>query len=814
MNGLALVVMSIHKTRDAAVQLLTALRRRSMPPRHSVLLAAVPCLLAGQVFTAVEAGAEEPETLSAPVLVACEQTAPNPLSADETPKPEEIEEAKQLFRNSRDNSAARAKAARVLYPLIKPGTPRSDVLNYLGAPDPFPKRESYSRFLNYVIGDDKRIEIEFDRNQEKVARKQEIGLGIDPPRLPTPPIPDKLQAYVTDYVVDAKNKADRTVLRAGFIPDKSQIVWGEPLALAMTVANIGDADFEFMFGGDYRGTGRHDRIKITITDADGNELPDPHANAPDFGGILWREIITPGGLNFTHTLDLAKFRIITGPGSYTVNCRFAFGEPHTPAGDQAEVVIKSSFPFTILARTPERVAAVLDELHLQVAAAADDHLPEAIAALARFGKDDAIHRLNVYTRTGTTAQRIAAFGALPLVPGEAAVSIALAGLSDADPTIRMAAYSSLGRMPERRSMDALLDAVTRETSPVREAVLVALGTSKSSRALPVLSRTLEEGPAEFRFAAISALVQFGGPDAIASLRPHTNSQDWAFRYQVVNALVTDLHSPLNPEWLLPIMMCRRHNNREWLDSLSLVRIRSEDKAVPVLLSCVDYDVPWSHRNFWILHHVKYAKGAPEFDYLYDPNSPGTPEQHEKNRQTLEALRPLAGPIPEPTDWPARPVPSLKTSPQIDFTTTLTAERGAGETLATVRCGFFEETWNRRGGSVSFKPSEAFQATYQVAEDVRAILASPERAQKSGLTELQLQELRKLQIPPQIPVIQEGLSLLYIWWQESPEGPIRQRAQVYLCERVRADVQQHHADHVAFASAARKIMGSVESSTSK
>ena len=88
---------------------------------------------------------------------------------------------------------------------------------------------------------------------------------------------------------------------------------------------------------------------------------------------------------------------------------------------------------------------------------------------------------------------------------------------------------------------------------------------------------------ELRFAAVSALVEFGGKGAIDALRPHVDSADLAFRYQVVNALVSKLGDPLNTDLgLLPILMCRRHNSREWLDSLSLyVKVWAGDKAVPV-----------------------------------------------------------------------------------------------------------------------------------------------------------------------------------------------------------------------------------------
>lgn len=738
----------------------------------------------------------------------------NGQAGADQPGPEEIERAKQVFRKSRKDWAARSRAAKALYPLIKRGTPRSKVLNLLGPPDRFPKRERYSRFLNYAIGEGQWIEIEFDRQRELVVRKSETGLDIDQPRGPTLPIPKKLQQYLADYQVEAKAASGRTVLRAGFMPVKPQIVWGEPLTLTMTVANVGEADFEFMFGGDNRGTGRHDRIKIKMTDADGNELPDPHANAPNFGGIAWYEIIIPGGQNFTHTIDLNRFRTIKGPGRYKVTCSFAFDEPHTRIDGPRKPVIESTFPFTILGREPERVTAVLDELQAKVATTPDDRLPEVMASIARFGRDNAVPRLDEYTTTGTTAQRTAALGALPLVPGKAALDIALARLADADPVIRVAACSALGRMPQERSVDALLDALDREQSSVKDAVIVALGVSKSTRALSALSRTLDEGPVELRSAAVSALIHFGGQKAVTVLRRHVDSPDLAFRYQIVRALVSKLRSPLDPDWLLPILMCRRHNSREWLDSLSLLRVWGGDKAFPVLLSCLDFDVPWSHRNFWILHNAEYAKGASKFKYIYDPNSKGTPEEHESNRKTLEMLRGLAGPIPESSAWPSQLVPLLETDPPIDFTTTLSTLKGKGETRATVKCGFFQKSWNRNGGSVSFSPSEAYRPTYQVAEDVRAILKSPEREKGSGLTEQQLQELRELDIPPRYPVIKEGLTLLYIWWQESPDGPIRQRARARLCDRVRAAVQEHHTDHATFAATARRIMDAAQQRTAQ
>lgn len=727
-------------------------------------------------------------------------------TTDSTSTTAKIEDAKTRFRKSRNDAQARLAALKVLYPIIQPGMSRLDVLNLLGSPDPAPARGNFARFLNYVIAPQQWVEIEFDRDQKLVVRKVAHGLNLDPAEEAIPPILESQRDWLADYRAATDDPKKPTTLRAGFIPYKPELVDGEPLTVTMTVANIGDSDFRFSFGGDYRGSGRHNRIKVVVTDADGEELVDPRANAPDFGGISSFEIVTPRGLNYTHTFDLATFRTIPGPGRYTVTCSFAFDEPYTNT-DTPRPVIKSTFPLTILERTPERVSAVLDELQLRVDRTPPEALPAAMASIATFGRTDALPRLGAYLESGSLPHQTAAFSALPLVPGETSLRMAVAGLTVDSSALQSAAAQALGRFPDAAGVDALLTALSKvkTPSPVQETLLQALGTTKSDRAMAALTESLEAESLAIRVAAVAGLARMGGADAVTALRKHVDSDDLAFRFRVVKALAEKLRVPIDPDWLAPVLMCRRHNSREWLDSLSVLRIWCGEDALPVLLSVVDWDRPWSHRNFWILHHAKYAKGAPEFDYIYDPNSQGTVEQHAANRQLFERLKPLAAPRPEQTFWPEPQIMELQTDPPIDFSVQLSTLKGSGEQPATVTCGFLKETWNRNGGSSSFRPTGPHAATYQVAKTVRAILKSEDSIRESGLSDAQIADLKQLTIPLESPTVPEGLSLLYIWWQESPNGPIRGRANRRLCNAVRRAVQQHHLDHLAFAEAARNIM---------
>ncbi len=177
------------------------------------------------------------------------------------------EQATRTYRES-PKGPKRSAAAKFLYALIKPGMTTAEVILRLGTPDGA-KAGQLSRFFDYSVGDNQEIEVEFDPGTQKVILKREVGLGIDPPPSPRIAIPMKLRPFVTDYAA-----ADAT-LRAGFVPYKPELVWGEPLDVTLTVQNLGPKDFEFMFGGDYRGLGRHNRIKVEVTDAMGKLLPDP-----------------------------------------------------------------------------------------------------------------------------------------------------------------------------------------------------------------------------------------------------------------------------------------------------------------------------------------------------------------------------------------------------------------------------------------------------------------------------------------------------------------------------------------------------------
>ena len=617
-----------------------------------------------------------------------------------------------------------------------------------------------------------------------------------------------------------------TKVRVGFVPYKAEVVTGEPLKVTFTVENIGSTNFEFWFGGDYRGTGRHDRFKIAVTNANGEALPDPIAHPMDFGGLMQQVNLKPGQF-FTNVIDLTAFRVIDKPGTYTVSCSFAFDEQWGQK-ESTNPVVNSTFTLTILERTPERVAKVLDELVAKAQAIQGHDRDDILTLIVSFGKDDALPRLAKLAQNGPADLRAAAIGALSLIPTDASLDIVLAGLKDSDPAIRVAAAGSLGTMQKQRGVDALLEALPKEKSMVADAIVLALGTSKSARAFPVITNTLDAGEIELKMAAINALVNFGGSNAVAALMQRINTNYLPLRYDIVLALVEKLHQTMQTEWLIPVLIGREENH-EWLDSIRLLRMYAGDQAIPSLLSYLDFDAVWSGRNWWILETgVKPCPNAPPCDYEHDSNSDGTPEQWQKNLKLLQTLKPLAAPLPKFSVPPAiSPAPHLNTDPPIDFTPSF--KKDANSTLE-IKSGFLTLITSRGGFQTPFSVPESYRSLYQCSSHLRSLPNDAKRCKELNITPEQLNQLDDLlrQFALKLcnsRVINNKLGNFYQelvfvnnynvpfdddWFflernvYESPDGPMLEQAKADLMNSVQAFSQNYHAGTVEFVKAAKNV----------
>lgn len=551
------------------------------------------------------------------------------------------------------------------------------------------------------------------------------------------------QINTDDYLKNYESPSAR--LRAGFIPAEQEFVMGEPLEVTFTAENTGQTNFEFWFGGDYRGTGRHDRFKIVATNTGGETLPDPIARPMSFGGISQLINLKPGQL-FTNVIQLTDFRVIDSPGTYTIGCSFAFGEQWL-RDETNNPVVNTVFKLVILPRTPERVASVLDRLAARARVSRGGDLDDTMALIVRFGREDAFSRLKHFIKQGPIELRIAAIQTLPLIPTDASLRVALDNLKDTDPNVRSAAAGALGAMGKPRGIDALLKALPGENPKVSGNILRALGVSKSAQGFPVITNALDVDGTEMQRAAIDAMVNFGGSNAVAVLRQHINTNFLAIRYDIVLALAEELGQPMQAQWLLPVL-AGREMNQPWLDSLRLFRLYGGTNAIPTMLSCLDFDVAWSGRNWWILNQgVKYCSGAPAFTYVYEadlngdnPYYPdGTPEMWTNDLRTLQKLKALAGPIPATTPLARRPIVAyLKTDPAIDFTPSFTNLNDGG---VQIQSGFLTAEIHAGYMHEDYSPSPPYQAIYGMAARLRALPnASSEKLKQLNISSEQMNRL--------------------------------------------------------------------------
>src|SRR5262245_5704942 len=311
---------------------------------------------------------------------------------------------------------------------------------------------------------------------------------------------------------------------AGFTPEKTEIVLGEPLSVTFSIKNIGKKEFGYWFGGDYRGTGRHEKIRVRVTDAEGNLLRDPKARPDgtvlDLGGKSWVTTVKPGETS-KREFVATDYRTIDKPGEYTVRCAFGIerGGPDLERIDETPIfTVETTFPLKVLPRTEANVSRVLGEYIKRARQGTGDTLRQAVAVAASFGGERAVADLATLAAEGDAEHRIAALAGLGRFTTTAAVGAALKAQRDADVGVRIAAAEALGSMKMPAAVEGLLERLKVETPKVVVALLPALGRTDSPRALSPLVEALDHPNVEVRRAAAVGLGELQSGAALITLQ--------------------------------------------------------------------------------------------------------------------------------------------------------------------------------------------------------------------------------------------------------------------------------------------------------
>jgi len=445
---------------------------------------------------------------------------------------------------------------------------------------------------------------------------------------------------------------------AGFVPDKTEYVWGEPIHyFTYMVKNTGDKTLSFREGGDYRG-GRSESHEITAVDANGTPVPAPEMLR--MGGIVQAKKFPPREV-YTKMMPVSRRLTFGGPGVYTITGKRTLiltesvqamlrGETDT------EVPTGNSFQLTIHPYSKERMSKVIDGLAEQIRRLGDvvprsieyteptemseaNRLHLALSSMIATREDVALEHLASMARKGSTTLRSTAVKWLGKFKDDKALVVVLEALDDDQASIRSAAAEALGTMSTDVTIDVLIEHLVREQSEVTGAMLRAMGRTKSPRVFDFLVESLEHQDDTRRRAAADALVSFGSAAAVEALKTCVDDDDMDFREDVVQRLAEPLDQPIDADWLVPVVRSRKGEGGIG-DAPRLLRLYAGRKAVPALLSCLDFENPSirSYYNHSIIYSQGWCQGGLRIPWNSDLNRDGTPEEIEQNRNILKRLK--------------------------------------------------------------------------------------------------------------------------------------------------------------------------------
>ncbi len=458
-------------------------------------------------------------------------------------------------------------------------------------------------------------------------------------------------------------------IEAGFVPDESQIILGQPLFITFTVINRTDKPFTFFVGGDNRGSVRPNSFHITAVDAQGQAVTDPYSYR-HFGGH-WRSIALKTAQCYTERLYLGYWCAFEKPGVYAVTCKRIL-ENHGRGPTRSAVPIVTHFKLRIAPFDPGSMRKIIEGLgnkllheHKQPAFEPKPDVDfklqreqfknllkerkqktyEAALSLAAIPDEQVIPYLAVVaqdTRHNEPAM-LAAISGLAQFSSNEAADILIEGLRHTGNSVRDPSAHALRKMKRLdRAVMLFLKELAADSPMTRAVACRALGSTKDQRALAPLIKSLNDEDVTVRRAAASALGPLGYKKAIRPLRKHTKADDMTIRVATARSLQL-LGEPLQPEWLTPVLRTSTDiNNQNFHEAIRLIRLYGGERAAPALISCLNFDDPSpknSHNMFLILA-IHHSPGGPQYYYKFhsDPNTDGTPEQIEENRKILAELR--------------------------------------------------------------------------------------------------------------------------------------------------------------------------------
>src|SRR5450756_39066 len=426
---------------------------------------------------------------------------------------------------------------------------------------------------------------------------------------------------------------NQTSIIAGFIPDSSRIMVGEPLFLTFVVSNRVEKPFHFSFFGD-------SNFMITATNAAGMPVRNRHPGWGGDGGGSSANVSK--NKEYTERVLLNNWCGFDQPGEYTVTCRYSFRN-YPMWGKFLSPPVVTVFKLTVLPTDAKRVTEIIEAWSHVVET--NGSLHEAALALAEINDPRTIPHLAVLVMKGPDINYIAVDALARFTNSTAAadaLTSALKGADESQPYVPQVASAALRKFHQcDRAAHMLLPDLTNSDANIRIQGAKAISWTGSELAFMPLCSLLLDVSNSVRYAAARAIGRLGDSRSFGVLTNCLSSSDFELRIAAVNGLRV-LTQSVEPLWVKPMILSGGENIRTYYDAIDLLQMYGGKQAAPGLASCLHFDDPSVRHsyNMRLILALEYSPNGPKYYYKWhcDLNRDGTDQELAENRQILSELK--------------------------------------------------------------------------------------------------------------------------------------------------------------------------------
>ena len=321
-------------------------------------------------------------------------------------------------------------------------------------------------------------------------------------------------------------KVGNADLEASLLPDKPEIMVGEPVYLSFQVQNRSDQDLQTIQGDGYQnGVGRPETYKVTVMDGKGKALPVIDVG-PSMGHVTGPRKV-PAKELWVRRLFLPHWVKVTAAGDYTITCKTTLKiSPHTPGrwdGNEktTDVDVEVQAKLRAVPYDSQKMGKIIEHLGNAMLGEHWDVSEQATRSLSDIEDDRVIPFFNKAMATRDYSLKFSALDALAKFKSDEALAGLKKGMTTQAPdigsattevvaaqlavNIRQAAAIALSRNPHPDAKRLLLSMWEDPDYGVRVDVLHALGKMDTPESLEMLQKMSKDADKIVRDEALRYL---------------------------------------------------------------------------------------------------------------------------------------------------------------------------------------------------------------------------------------------------------------------------------------------------------------------